>query len=84
MNERQERAADAVRAVFRADVADAVLGDTEAFGALAWNLAQAEEDGLDAEELLGEIDPDDVAWCVNADAPAGFIANRVKRLRNGY
>ncbi|ONF73933.1 hypothetical protein [Amycolatopsis keratiniphila] len=77
---RREAAADYVREVFPEEVAAAVIGENEegdAFGAVAWHLHQAEEAGHDPLAVLAAIEEEDVAWSVNANNPAAFIASKI-------
>lgn len=66
-----------------ADVAESVLADEDAFGALVHRLQQAggtEPDGLTAawNAVLAQIDDSTLDFLAErADSPAGFLASRV-------
>ena len=75
--DRRERAERELRAACGAEVADAVI-DGEAFGAVAYWLDQAVQDGLDPQDVLGLISSEDLEFTLRADDPAAFMASRVK------
>jgi hypothetical protein len=66
-----------------ADIATAVLGDEDAFGALVFRLQDAggrEAAGVTAawDELVGQLDENTLDWLAeDAENPAGFLASRV-------
>lgn len=66
-----------------ADVAESVLADEDAFGALVFRLQQAggtDEAGLTAAwtELVDQLDDGTLDFLAErADSPAGFLASRV-------
>lgn len=75
---RKEAAADAVRAVFPPEAAEAITAD-EAFGALAFRLDEARrEEGHDPAAVLAGISVSDRAFAAEADQPAAFLAARVR------
>jgi hypothetical protein len=75
---REERAAVQVRAVWSAERADRVIG-CQAWGALAYQLAQLEEQGEDVAVLLYGV-PDFVD---RAHTPAAFAFRSIEERRDG-
>jgi hypothetical protein len=62
-------------------VVGAVL-ETDAAGALAYHLDQAQQDNQDPVALLRSVSRSDLAWAIeNADDPAAFLARRVADAR---
>jgi hypothetical protein len=54
------------------------VSEHDAYGALAWKLAQAARHGHDPVELLRGIDEDTLLWAIEeANNPAAFLASRI-------
>ena len=69
---------DAVRAVFPAEVAQAIVSD-EAIGALNyWLHQQCQDTDFSPTQVLRGLSNNDREFCVRAEAPAAFLASRIR------
>jgi hypothetical protein len=80
---RRDRAAQIITRAWPGDLGQqvlAVVAEHDAFGALAYKLDQAAQDGADPVAILREIDDDTLLWAITeADDPAAFLASRIGR-----
>lgn len=78
---RRQLAEQAITQAWPGDLGHQVLAavsEHDAYGVLAWKLAQAVREGHDPVELLGAIDKDSVLWAIEeANNPAAFLASRI-------
>ena len=69
---------DAVRAVFPAEVAQVIVSD-EAIGALNyWLHQQCQDTDFSPTQVLRGLSNNDREFCVRAEAPAAFLASRIR------